>query len=352
MAGFKNFAYRRAFDALYFSGLSRLLRPFTSGVGLILTLHHVRPARHDQFQPNKFLEITPEFLETIVLCLQRDNVDLVSIGEAQRRLTEMDYKRRFAVLTLDDGYRDTKDYAYPILKKHDVPFAMYVATSFPDRRGKLWWTAMESIVAANDTIAITIDGTDRRLSCRSPTEKYATYLRLRGLLAARTSEAEMLALVQTMAARYGVDMEAICAALCMTWDDIAGMARDSLVTIGAHTVNHVLLGRETETTVRAELKNSREVLEGKLGRPVRHFAYPFGDVRAAGPREYAIAAESGFDTAVTTRPSVLTAEHRKQLTALPRITVSGEFQRERDLDVLLSGAATAIWNGLRRSQIN
>src|SRR3954453_23525319 len=197
MAGFKNFAYRGAFDALYFSGLSRLLRPFTSGVGLILTLHHVRPARHDQFQPNKFLEITPEFLETIVLCLQRDNVDLVSIGEAQRRLTEMDYKRRFAVLTLDDGYRDTKDYAYPILKKHDVPFAVYVATSFPDRRGQLWWTVMESIVAANDTIAITIDGIDRRLSCRSPTEKYATYLRLRGLLAARTSEAEMLALVQT-----------------------------------------------------------------------------------------------------------------------------------------------------------
>jgi peptidoglycan/xylan/chitin deacetylase (PgdA/CDA1 family) len=351
MAGFKNFAYRGAFDALYFSGLSRLLRPFTSGVGLILTLHHVRPARHDRFQPNKFLEITPEFLETIVLRLQRDNVDLVSIGEAERRLTDMDFKRRFAVLTLDDGYRDTKDYAYPILKKHDVPFAVYVATSFPERQGKLWWTAMESIVAANDTIAITIDGTERRLSCRSPAEKYATYFKLRDWLAACKSEAAMLDLAHTMAARYGVDMEAICAALCMTWDDIADLARDPLVTIGAHTVNHVLLGRENETVVRAELENSRHVLEGKLGRPVRHFAYPFGDARAAGPREYAIAAESGFDTAVTTRPSVLTAEHRKQLTALPRITVSGEFQRERFLDVLFSGAATAIWSGLRRGQI-
>jgi peptidoglycan/xylan/chitin deacetylase (PgdA/CDA1 family) len=347
MAGFKNFAYRGAFDALYFSGLNRLLGSFTSGVGLILTLHHVRPARHDQFQPNKFLEITPEFLETIVLCLERENIDLVSIGEAQRRLTEMDFKRRFAVLTLDDGYRDTKDYAYPVLKKHAVPFAVYVAPSFPERRGNLWWTAMESIVAANDAIAITIDGSDLRLSCRSLAEKYEAYLNLRDWFAGRNSEAEMLELVHAMAAGYGIDMTAICDALCMTWDDIAELARDSLVTIGAHTVNHVLLGRESETVVRSELKNSRDVLESKLGQPVRHFAYPFGDARAAGPREYAIAAETGFDTAVTTRPSVLTAEHRQQLTALPRITISGEFQRERYLDVLFSGAATAIWNGLR-----
>jgi peptidoglycan/xylan/chitin deacetylase (PgdA/CDA1 family) len=352
MIGFKNFAYRGAFDVLYFSGLSRLFRSFTSGVGLILTLHHVRPARHDKFQPNKFLEITPEFLETIVRRLRRDNIDLVSIGEAQRRLAEMDFKRRFAVLTLDDGYRDTKDYAYPVLKKHGVPFAVYVATSFPDRRGNLWWTAIESIVAANDTIAVTIDGTDRRLSCRSLAEKYETYVTLRDWLAARSSEAEMLALVHAMTVRYGVDMAATCAALCMTWDEIAELACDPLVTIGAHTVNHVLLGREAETVVRAELKNSRDVLESKLGQPVRHFAYPFGDARAAGPREFAIAVESGFDTAVTTRPSVLTAEHRNQLTALPRITVSGEFQRARYLDVLFSGAATAIWNGLRRARLN
>jgi peptidoglycan/xylan/chitin deacetylase (PgdA/CDA1 family) len=312
----------------------------------------VRPARADRFQPNKFLEITPEFLETIVLRLRRDNIDLVSIGEAQRRLTETDFKRRFAVLTLDDGYRDTKDCAYPVLKKHDVPFAVYVATSFPDRRGNLWWAALESIVAANETIAITIDGTERRLSSRSLGEKYETYLKLRGWLAARKSEAEMLELVHAMAARYGVDMEAICATLCMTWDEVVELARDPLVTIGAHTVNHVLLRRESDTVVRSELKNSRTVLEGRLDRPVRHFAYPFGDAAAVGPREYAIAVEAGFETAVTTRPSVLTAEDRKQLTALPRITVSGEFQRERYLDVLFSGTATAIWNGLRRNQMN
>ena len=41
-----------------------LLRPLLGGVGAILTLHHVRPARPDRFQPNRLLEVTPEVLRT------------------------------------------------------------------------------------------------------------------------------------------------------------------------------------------------------------------------------------------------------------------------------------------------
>ena len=40
-----------------------------------------------------------------------------------------------------------------------------------------------------------------------------------------------------------------------------------------------------------------------------HFAYPVGAPDAAGPREFALAAEAGYSTAVTTRPGVLFPEH-------------------------------------------
>jgi peptidoglycan/xylan/chitin deacetylase (PgdA/CDA1 family) len=89
-------------------------------------------------------------------------------------------------------------------------------------------------------------------------------------------------------------------------------------------------------------------IRARLGAAPRHFAYPVGDQSAAGPRDFRIAAELGFRTAVTTRPGVLFAEHARHTTALPRISVNGEFQRLRYLDVLLSGAATALMNRFRR----
>ena len=80
----------------------------------------------------------------------------------------------------------------------------------------------------------------------------------------------------------------------------------------------------------------------------RALRYPVGDRTSAGPREFRIAAELGFKTAVTTRPGVLFPEHGEHLTALPRISLNGEYQQLRYGRVLLSGAATALWNGFRR----
>jgi hypothetical protein len=51
---------------------------------------------------------------------------------------------------------------------------------------------------------------------------------------------------------------------------------------------------------------------------------------------------------VTARPGVLFSAHSQCLTALPRIVVDGNYQRMRYMRVLLSGSATALWNGFRR----
>ena len=91
----------------------------------------------------------------------------------------------------------------------------------------------------------------------------------------------------------------------------------------------------------------RAVIEAALGVRPRHLAYPVGDVSAAGPREFAIAAELGFKTAVTMRPGVVYRRHSEHLTALPRISLNGNFQRPRYAKVLMSGAPTALWNGFR-----
>ena len=89
------------------------------------------------------------------------------MDEVHRRMTEGDFRRRFVAVTFDDGYRDNLEFAYPILKKYEVPFTVYVATSFADRIGELWWLALEAVIAQNDMIGLLLDGRDRWFECRS-----------------------------------------------------------------------------------------------------------------------------------------------------------------------------------------
>jgi peptidoglycan/xylan/chitin deacetylase (PgdA/CDA1 family) len=339
---------RGGLEALYFSGGHALLGPLVGGVGSILTLHHVRPRRTDAFQPNRLLEVTPEFLEQVIRCLRRDGVELISLDEVHRRLVEADFGRRFACLTFDDGYRDNLRYAYPVLKKYQVPFAIYVATSFPDRMGELWWLVLEAAIARNDRIGLVIGDRDCRFDCRSVDEKRDLYHQLYWWLRGLATEEELRAVIRDLAARYSIDIAALCQELCMTWGELAELANDPLLTIGAHTVNHVRLAKVPDEVAHAEMRMSAAVIEAALGRRPRHLSYPIGDVTSAGPRQFAIAAELGFATAVTTRPGVLFPEHRHHLTALPRISLNGEYQQLRYVRVLMSGAATAVWNGFRR----
>ena len=71
---------------------------------------------------------------------------------------------------------------------------------------------------------------------------------------------------------------------------------------------------------------SRARIEAALQRPVVHLAYPYGDRIAAGPREFALARAAGFKTAVTTRPGMIFPESADHLTALPRVSLNGNYQ--------------------------
>jgi peptidoglycan/xylan/chitin deacetylase (PgdA/CDA1 family) len=112
-----------------------------------------------------------------------------------------------------------------------------------------------------------------------------------------------------------------------------------------------MLAKWPAAVARAEMEGSRERIEREVGLPVRHLAYPVGDASSAGPREFALARELGFASAVTTRPGMVFAQHKAHLTALPRLSVNGNWQDARYLEALLSGVPFALWNRGRRLNV-
>jgi peptidoglycan/xylan/chitin deacetylase (PgdA/CDA1 family) len=348
MKQLRNNVIRAGLEAFYFTGAHHLMRPIFAGVGAIFMLHHVRPPRDAEFQPNRHLEIVPEFLRAMLTHLRAQDIDIISIDEVHRRLLERDFARRFACFTLDDGYRDNRDYALPVLREFDAPSTVYVASDFAQGTGELWWIALETLIAKSTSVEAAIGGAAVRLDTGTPAAKQAAFDRmhrwLRGLPGADEARRE----VATLCARYGVDQAAICRELCMSWEELKPFAADPLISIGAHSITHCNLARQTEATASHEIAASRQRIESALQCPVVHLAYPYGDRIAAGPREFALAQAAGFKTAVTTRPGMIFPENARHLTALPRVSLNGNYQDARILPVLTSGAATAMWNGFRR----
>jgi peptidoglycan/xylan/chitin deacetylase (PgdA/CDA1 family) len=348
MIRFRKTFIRAGLDALYFSGAHVWLRPIFAGLGAIFTLHHVRPRRDDEFQPNCHLEVTPEFLREMLMHLRAHEIEIITLDELHLRLIEGNFSRRFACFTFDDGYRDNRDFALPVMREFDAPFSIFVTSDFAEGSGRLWWVALERVIANASAIDVTIDGMPTRLDAASGPAKLAAFRRLHDWLRALPGQQDVAREMSALCARYGVDEAAICRELCMTWNELKQLATEPLVTIGAHSISHCNLAQQREERARSEITESRARIEAALQRPVLHMAYPYGDRAAAGPREFALAAAAGFKIAVTTRPGMIFPENAGHLTALPRVSLNGHYQEPRVLPVLTSGAATAMWNGFRR----
>ncbi len=348
MKQLRNHVIRAGLGALYFTGAHFLLRPIFAGVGAIFMLHHVRPRRDAAFQPNHHLEVTPEFLRAMLSHLKSRDIDIVTMDEVHQRLVERNFSRRFACFTLDDGYRDNRDFALPVMREFDAPLTVYVASDFAEGCGRLWWIALEMAIAKTSSIEVKFGDVATHLDTSTPAAKQAAFDRLHDWLRGLPGEHDIQREISTLCARHDVDETAICRELCMSWDELKSFADDPLVTIGAHTITHCNLARQTEEIASHEMATSRARIESALGRPVLHLAYPYGDKIAAGPREFALARSAGFKTAVTTRPGMIFPESADHLSALQRVSLNGNYQDTRILPVLTSGAATAMWNGFRR----
>ena len=236
-----------------------------------------------------------------------------------------------------------------MLKKYDVPFAIYVPTSFPDRIGELWWLALEAVIAQNELHRrCASTAATSWFECRSVREKRAAVRPhlLRGCAACKTED-ELRQVVRDLTARYRVDIAAFCADAV---HDLGGDRRARRRSAGDDRRAHgqpLMLTKLDDKAVRSGAGQEPRRDRGGARQAAGASGLSGRRPTSAGPREFRIAAELGFKTAVTTRPGVVFRQHAEHLTALPRISLNGEFQRPRYAKVLISGAATALWNGFR-----
>lgn len=263
--------------------ISRVQRKFTSlfhriyqmlfrrPYGVILMLHRVVKER-SLLEDNRKLEVTPAFLEQTILKYKSAGYCFASLNEVQRQIESGKRgKQKFVCFTFDDGYADNFELAYPVFKKHNCPFAIYIATDFPDKKALLWWYDLQDIIRENEKVLF--NGVE--YDCSDLEKKNQTFRNFRDKVFI-PSGADMVqkALVQ-------LNKENVCSVhhdvQTLSWEQISNLAAGTLCTIGAHTVSHPSLPLMSNEKIRKELSDGKKKIEDKIKKPVKHFAYPFGN---------------------------------------------------------------------------
>jgi peptidoglycan/xylan/chitin deacetylase (PgdA/CDA1 family) len=348
---------RLGLDVLYKSAIYRLFRPAWSGVGIIFTLHHVVPEAEQRlvgFSPNRILTISAEFLEATIAQVKANGIEIVDLNEARRRLQQQDFSTRFACFTLDDGYRDNYTIARPVFERHGVPYTVYVTSGVIDGEVNMWWEHLETIIGLEPTIDLLLAGRRFEYNTATDAEKYraydAVYWHMRRLPEAQQREA--IELLMNFRPKEGSEEDkGFRASEPMSWDMVQEIATSELGTIGGHTVRHRALSKLTIDEVRHEVQQNLEDIEHHTGINVEHFTYPFGDPGSAAAREFELLETTGLASSTTTRKGMIFPEHAQHMHALPRVSLNGDYQKSRYVELFLSGAPFALWGRFRRLNV-
>lgn len=140
----------------------------------------------------------------------------------------------------------------------------------------------------------------------------------------------------------------------LSWGQVAELSSAG-VEIGAHSHSHPQLDQISEPKLRVELASSRQLLEDRLGHPVRSLAYPFG---YSNKRVRSVAREVGYLQAAVVANAVAAPECDPF--AVPRLTIRqstslGVFarvanQRHTRLLYAPTHALTTGWAMVRRTR--
>jgi len=261
---------------------------------LILCYHRVAEGVDDPFQ----LCVTPAnfaaHLDEIARHGEPSTLDELSLPSRRPRV----------VVTLDDGYVDNLTNALPIAEAKGCPITVFVTSGVLGAGAGFWWDRLGALLrrrppGTGEISLPTSEGTVR-IGLGSSSARDDLQSVRRQLLPLPVAEIHRL--IDEAAEQWATSAEPPADARAMTPSELGQLAGSDVVTIGAHTVDHVRLRGLPAQDQLHTISASREELQRLCDRQISHFAYPYGGADSYDDGSVDAARGAGFDTACTTIP--------------------------------------------------
>jgi peptidoglycan/xylan/chitin deacetylase (PgdA/CDA1 family) len=249
--------------------------------------------------------------------------------------------RPVCILTFDDGWRDFYEFAYPVLKRNQVPATVFLPTGYIGTNVWFWTDRLARFLAS------ATPPTKPELSGSKPdnslVEKiaglkgvYEERLETAILILKNRSDKEVKEVVEGLEDRGNIGSVPV-KPMFLNWEEVREMGRSGLVSFGSHTHNHQILVHLKEGEVREELVLSKKILlrEGVVDPSFIPFCYPNGNLNERIAR---MVREAGYHAAVSTvegwNDADVSPYELKRVAIHQDMTVSREMFGCRIVDIL------------------
>jgi peptidoglycan/xylan/chitin deacetylase (PgdA/CDA1 family) len=182
------------------------------------------------------------------------------------------------VITVDDGYLDFYEIAFPVLRKAGLPATLFLTTRFVDGGIWLWPDQVRYILQHSEYVEpLAIPGFEqqgRRLLDQALRdtlwERIVNYL-------LSIEDSSKQAWLQAFTAQQKIQLPATpCAGYrSVNWEQVREMAAAN-IEMGAHTRTHPSLGRISEARLQDEVQGSVDDIARQTGRRPKSFCFPNG----------------------------------------------------------------------------
>lgn len=210
-------------------------------------------------------------------------------------------------ITVDDGYLDFYEVAFPILKEFKVPATFYVTTGFVEGEHWLWTDQLHWLFETKGDLAPAIElpkmEFEKGFSMPSAKDDARSWVErsyaLNAYLLTLDNDRKWQVIDQLAKTwELNIPMRAPGIYRACSLEQLKEM-QDWGVEIGGHTVAHPSLGRVSVQEAEKEIVTCYKYLERNLGVEPRSFCYPNGTPEDYCPAVKLITQRSGFSAAVT-----------------------------------------------------
>lgn len=279
---------------------------------------------HRFSEQEEFGKTSRRTFETQLRYLTR-HYKVISLNEAVTRLRESTkLPQRAAVITIDDGYRDSYDIAFPVLTELGLPATIYLVTEFVAGNCWIWTDKARHILSktAKERLAFQVGDKLLHLDFGRSGSRLALAASVNAELKKLPDlEKDGRILKLSELAEVPVPHKVTEGYESLSWDQAREMSRKR-VEIGSHTATHPILTNVDSSRLEDEINRSRAVIEREIGSNSVHFCYPNGNVSG---RERDAVQAAGYNSAVTTE--IKLCENDEDLFLIPRIDAEPDIHR-------------------------